>query len=71
MGNTFTLRACKQTLSGCPRYYHPSGRQHRKEGIIGNNYPCTDYGITHRHKTVSTSVTSKRKQGCTNPIYRS
>ena len=53
---------------GCPRYYHPSGRQYRKEGIIGNNCPCTDYSITRCHKPVSTAVTSKCYQGCLNPI---
>ena len=34
-----------------------------REGIIGNNYPCTDYSITRCHKPVSTSVTLFCYQG--------
>lgn len=39
-----------------------------REDNTGNSYPCTDYDVTHRHKPVSTAVTSKCYQGYLNPI---
>ena len=68
MGNTHPKSLNIQTLSVALDITTRQVGSIAREGIIGNNCPCTDYGITRRHKPVSTSVTSKCYQGCLNPI---
>ena len=63
MGNThpksLNIQALRVALDIATRQVGSIAR----EGIIGNNYPCTDYSITRCHKPVSTSVTLFCYQG--------
>ncbi len=68
MGNTHPKSLIVQALSVALDITTRQVGSIAREGIIGNNCPCTDYSITRCHKPVSTAVTSKCYQGCLNPI---